>query len=595
MADPAETQDNDVNNFHVEIHEDTPDTAVVGDEIEVIAEITNHGDSTEEQEITAQLAEEENLKSQMLELEPDETKKVYFEFEIKEEYEDNTVTFLVCSEYECDGIYVEVPISLDFAVNINIEASDEKVRQDEFLEVTVEVENEGAKAGEQDVELFIEEIESDYIETVYLDSEENTTIKYSYHIPEDLPIGTYTPIVKSETQSDGYIVEVKRQQKTLNIEINDYSIGNVIVKPQAGNYEEKVVATSSASFEIVKDTSIILEAVPDDNKQFSHWEGDIGSGDQTEPEPDFYLSQDRDIKAVFEAKGTTLHINYEGEGGGLKSHSSGIHEYNMGKTVPIEAEEPDYGWRFVGWKCLIEGLDHEQYVDYPGALDTTIEMAENTVYITAVYEKTMYELTIQVDGEGEIDPFVGTKKYQKGTRVTLAPLPEDGYNFHGWEGPDADDIQVNTIYMDSDKRIIALFTIDTVELKVESTEGGETSPEGRIAVQTNTNVDLVAISEVGYDFVEWQGSNNIVDPQSRSTYIEINEEDEKIEAIFEAGEICIEIKTVGPGTTEPEPAVYCFDVGENIQLTAVAEEEAEFIGWTGPVEDRRSRTTHLDV
>lgn len=73
-----------------------------------------------------------------------------------------------------------------------------------------------------------------------------------------------------------------------------------------------------------------------------------------------------------------------------------------------------------------------------------------------------YTLTVSDDGNGSVtlDPTGGT--YASGTTVTLTPVPEAGYEFSGWTGPDAGDIVesggVYTIEMDADKSVTANFT-----------------------------------------------------------------------------------------------------------------------------------------
>src|SRR5690554_3573709 len=78
---------------------------------------------------------------------------------------------------------------------------------------------------------------------------------------------------------------------------------------------------------------------------------------------------------------------------------------------------------------------------------------------------TQYTLTVDVEGNGSVDPDGG--KFDKGAVVDLTVTAEEGEEFIDWAGTDADDVAVvdkdageYKITMDSDKEITAVFTGD---------------------------------------------------------------------------------------------------------------------------------------
>ncbi len=50
-------------------------------------------------------------------------------------------------------------------------------------------------------------------------------------------------------------------------------------------------------------------------------------------------------------------------------------------------------------------------------------------------EEDVYELVIEIDGEGTVTPAVGRHRYQKDETVTLRAEPAEGWSFSRWQGP----------------------------------------------------------------------------------------------------------------------------------------------------------------
>jgi len=100
--------------------------------------------------------------------------------------------------------------------------------------------------------------------------------------------------------------------------------------------------------------------------------------------------------------------------------------------------------------------------------------------------------------------------------------------------------------------------------------------------EENTNVTLTAISEDGWEFVEWTG-----DYEGTETEITITMDDDKeITAVFE--EVPVEeydliINVEGEGTTDPSEGTHTYDEGTVVTVEATPAEGWEFIMWTGDV------------
>jgi hypothetical protein len=144
-----------------------------------------------------------------------------------------------------------------------------------------------------------------------------------------------------------------------------------------------------------------------------------------------------------------------------------------------------------------------------------------------------YDLTVNSTAGGEVtDPGEGTFSYDAGTVVDLLAVPEVGYQFVNWTGDTGaiDDVDSadTFITMNSNCDITANFEeIPPVQydLTVNSTAGGEvTDPgEGTFSYDAGAVVDLLAVPEVGYQFVNWTGDTGAIDDvDSADTFITMN-------------------------------------------------------------------------
>jgi len=155
-----------------------------------------------------------------------------------------------------------------------------------------------------------------------------------------------------------------------------------------------------------------------------------------------------------------------------------------------------------------------------------------------------YDLTTSSTAGGLVTaPGEGTFTYEEGTMVDLLAVAETGYQFVNWTGDtgtigDVDSAET-AITMDADYGIMANFEekppATYYDLTVSSGTGGSvTGPgEGTFTYEEGTMVDLLAVAETGYQFVNWTGdTGTIADVNSASTTITMNG-DYSVTATFE--------------------------------------------------------------
>lgn len=129
------------------------------------------------------------------------------------------------------------------------------------------------------------------------------------------------------------------------------------------------------------------------------------------------------------------------------------------------------------------------------------------------------------------------------------------------------------------------------QLTISSMEGGEvTTPgEGTFTYWRGTVVNLVTEANEGYCFVDWTINAcecNIADINAAATTITING-DYSVRANFEEiptvqYQLAIN-STVGGNVTTPGVGVFIYDEGTVVNLVAEADEDYQFVEWTGNV------------
>ena len=158
-----------------------------------------------------------------------------------------------------------------------------------------------------------------------------------------------------------------------------------------------------------------------------------------------------------------------------------------------------------------------------------------------------YDLTISsTEGGSVTTPGEGTTTCDEGEVVNLKATPDAGYRFVNWTG-EVDSIAdvenaTTTITMNDSYSITANFEQiheDQYNLTISSTVGGEvTAPgEGIFNYDEGTDVDLVAVADEGYQFIDWTGDVDDIANVNDSTSMITMNDDYFITANFEEGEV----------------------------------------------------------
>jgi len=134
-----------------------------------------------------------------------------------------------------------------------------------------------------------------------------------------------------------------------------------------------------------------------------------------------------------------------------------------------------------------------------------------------------YTLIIESTEGGDVtEPGEGVYEYEPGTIVDLEAKPDDGFFFVKWKGDNAtiEDPTGNqtSIELLGNYTITSVFEEGTYSLNINSTEGGEvTDPgESEFFFKAGETVNIRAVSDEDYYFVEWTGNIETIEDVTES-------------------------------------------------------------------------------
>ncbi len=205
--------------------------------------------------------------------------------------------------------------------------------------------------------------------------------------------------------------------------------------------------------------------------------------------------------------------------------------------------------------------------------------------------RAMHSLTIEVIGKGLVEKEVifdplDTSDYPHETEIKLTAIPEEDWELQKWTvqtGEDEEEffgIELEII-MDADKIATAVFVLKTYTITVVANpeDGGEI--EGAGTYEHGEEIELTAIPNEGYLFLNWTEDTEVVGTEDTLTFIA--EEDRELVANFERKSHTI-TATVEPedgGTVNNEVLFQgTYQHGDEVILEAEPSEGYEFVSWT---------------
>ena len=284
-------------------------------------------------------------------------------------------------------------------------------------------------------------------------------------------------------------------------------------------------SVSPSSDEYDEGESVEITATPNADWVFDSWEGDASGNDNPTT---VKMDADKDIAATFVVREYPLTVEIEGEGI-VKEEvvQEKTTDYPAGTTVELTANAVE-GWKFVEWQGELQGNENPQQITVDGEKS-----------ITAVFERQNFELTIEIEGEGEVEEEIiqsKTTDYPFETNVELTANPSEGWVFSHWEGDASGSDNPLIIDVTDEKEVVAIFEIDVVFRVIGLSDGMKIEDEIHLNFSSNYTSMLEKIEVIIDD------STYVIDSINESISIESWN--------FENGQRTVEINAHFPNNIE---------------------------------------------
>ena len=324
-------------------------------------------------------------------------------------------------------------------------------------------------------------------------------------------------------------------------------------------------------------TSVDIQAMPDDGWDFDRWEVDEEFY-SNEKETKLEMDSEKTIKAFFSRQLVTLTMEDE-EGEGSISPVPGEYQFNYSTVVGLTAT-PTEGWEFDRWQ--VNGAF------YSSEEETELSMDADKIVKAFFNEEPMASVTLSIlepIGQGSVDPAVGDHKYDAGKSVTLQATPAEGWLFEHWLVEDAvySTEHEAELTMNTDRNVKAVFVRKTHTLTMlEPSGSGNVEPAVGISIyKEGSVVTLVATPSNGWDFDFWQIDGALFSCNSQITITMNASKTAKAFFVEEPPTVftLTVVEPIGQGSVSPPVGDHTYIEGTSVPLSATPADGWEFEAW----------------
>ena len=339
---------------------------------------------------------------------------------------------------------------------------------------------------------------------VYYSGESTSVVYGSFFLNETAPVGIWSIQLGAYycgkwqwSTSSGRIAYFSVIDANFTLTVNVDGSGDVVVDPMLSYYP-------FGSF-------VNLTAVPNSGWSFSYWSGDISSSDNPEV---IIMNCNKSVTAHFIQNQYSLNVSIIGNGTVVKEPNQTFYVY--GDVVNLTSL-PESGWIFDHWEGDLSGNENPAFV----TINDNIE-------VTAVFNESLYTLTVNIDGDGIVD-VNPSGPYYLGDIVYLTAVANIGSVFSYWSGDLESFNTSETIIIDGSKTVTAHFVQENYKIIINIEGSGIVNKTPDQENYTyNTSVELNSIPASGWIFDHWSG-----DLSGNSNPVTINiTEDKNITAHF---------------------------------------------------------------
>lgn len=313
-----------------------------------------------------------------------------------------------------------------------------------------------------------------------------------------------------------------------------------------------------------------LTAEPAEGYRFVSWTDSKGTIISRRSVLDYKVTDNYSVTANFEQIKVTLSLFSNNESYGTVI---GGGTCNYGDTLEIEAV-PELGYRFVDWTNGAGQLVSVKAID-------SIEVKQN-LSLTAYFELITFKIEASVGNDGQGGTVFGSGEYDYGETVKMEAVPQTGYQFVKWTDETGTLVSEESSFIvtvNESHAYVAYFAPQEYVVTVNSSNADFGSVEGGGSYAFGSQVQLRALENIGYEFVNWTTtSGTVLSEENPFTYTVIAGEN-TLTANFAIRRCLLALEVNDPfgGTVTGDGR---FDYGSEQTIIAYPNEGYEFVGWT---------------
>ena len=302
---------------------------------------------------------------------------------------------------------------------------------------------------------------------------------------------------------------------------------------------ENGVVTGAGKYE--HGTEVTLTVTPNEGYNFVKWsDGNPNLSRQIVVTEDITLS-------------TEFALNiYNIAASAVNGTVTGAGQYQHGQIVTLVAQA-NANCHFIGWS--------------DGVMDLTRTfVAAKDMTLTAYFASDKYLVMLSAEN-GTV---TGAGEYEHGTTISISATPAEGYHFVKWS--DGNTNATRSIVVTSNVTLTAEFAINVYNVTLSAVNGTVT---GAGEYQHGATATITAVAAEGYHFVKWS------DGVTETTRSFVMTSDVTLTAEFAINVYTISATAVNGTVTGAGE----YQHGQTVTLTAVANPNCHFLGWSDGVMD----------
>ena len=384
-----------------------------------------------------------------------------------------------------------------------------------------------------------------------------TGLAYTDHGWATIGLGDYKWAVKAKYPND--ILSDATLSNTLIKDIVRFSV------TVASNNSDWGTVTGGGIFE--EGESITVEANANEGCLFVNWTKDgeiiIGAG----AEYQFSVTESCNLVANFAVNTYTVNVSANPTAGGT-ANGGGTFEHGQSATVTADANE---GYHFVNWTK--DGAVIHLLPDYSFTVTESVDLVANFA---------INSYTVNVAANPTIGGSVsGGGTFNHGQSATVTANANEGYHFLYWTENDVEISDAGASYtfvVTDNHNLVANFAINnyTVNVAANPTNGGSVTGGGTFNHGQNATVN--ANPNEGYHFINWTKDGTVIHLLPDYSFTVTESVDLVANFAINTYTVNVEAYPVEGGTVAGGGSN--FEHGTEIQITAIANDNYNFVNWT---------------